>query len=189
MPDVFDMQNTIQSITAHCLQSPHKDPVRILLELMQTPAVRIHGPEHHILVGACLLTACKNAGAQADLSASLAEMAKRGAAYPGAACGMWGVCGAAASCGMAVSILTGAGPLSAESWRHANAVSARALSAIAPLGGPRCCKRDSFTALLQAGAYIRQEMGIPLQLPERIFCGFSGQNAQCIGTACPYHVK
>ena len=98
-------------------------------------------------------------------------------------------CGAAASCGMAVSILTGTGPLSTEGWRHANAASARALTAIAPLGGPRCCKRDSFTAVLQAAIYIRQEMGIPLAVPGRILCGFSAQNAQCIGLACPYHVK
>ena len=181
----YTMQDRVQKIIEECLKTEQKDPVKIFREIASADFVRIHGPEHHILVGACLLTACKNAGAQADLPAALAEMAKRGAAYPGAACGMWGVCGAAASCGMAVSILTGAGPLSAESWRHANAVSARALSAIAPLGGPRCCKRDSFTAILAAIDFVKEHLGVEMERNVPV-CNYSHMNNQCIGKKCPY---
>ena len=38
----------------------------------------MHGPEHHVMVGAALLTAYKNAGGDIDLHSALIEMLNRG---------------------------------------------------------------------------------------------------------------
>ena len=64
----------------------------------------MHGPEHHIMVGAALLTAYKNAGGNIDLNKALLEMYSRGKDVPGGVCGFWGACGAAISTGMYMSI-------------------------------------------------------------------------------------
>ena len=47
---------------------------------------------------------------------ALAELDSRAACVPGATCAKWGVCGAAASCGMAFAVLAGNAPLRREGW-------------------------------------------------------------------------
>jgi len=169
-----------------CLRTGSRDPVAIAKELMADPRIHMHGPEHHVLVASCLLAACKNAGAAMNWPEMLLEAIRRGKEVPGGACGFWGCCGAAISAGIAVSVLTGATPLEGETWGLSNRMTARCLSAIGSLGGPRCCKRDSLTALLTGTDFLREELGIQLDRPEEIRCGFFSRNAQCIGKRCPY---
>lgn len=77
------------------------NPIEIMQEIMENPYIYMHGPEHHILVGAALLAAYKNAGGKVDsFEDALEEMRHRGSEYPGGACGMWGCCGAAVSTGI-----------------------------------------------------------------------------------------
>ena len=87
---------------------------------------------------------------------------------------------------MCMSIITGTTPLSGKTWGLANITTARALEAIGRIGGPRCCKRDSFTAVIEAAKVIETELGIALDMPPRIKCSFSAQNKQCLGKRCPY---
>ncbi|HIY08301.1 MAG TPA: SAM-dependent methyltransferase [Firmicutes bacterium] len=177
----------VQTILDYCLSSPLTDPIRIMTQLMEAPYLYMHGPEHHILVGAALLTAYHNSGGQLDLPAALAEMAARGRQVPGGSCGLWGCCGAAVSAGMFVSIATGATPLSEEPWRLANQMTGQALAAIGGLGGPRCCKRNSFTAVLEAVPFAAGHLSVQMSLPKRVVCSFSRENAQCLHTRCPYY--
>ena len=108
------------------------------------------------MVGAVLLTAYKNCGGYEErggreaFEEALEEMRARGSEYPGGACGLWGCCGAAVSTGIFMSIITKATPLTGNSWRLSNEMTSRALGAVARLGGPRCCKRDS-----ARGDYVR----------------------------------
>lgn len=175
------------AIMEQCEKSTLKNPVSIMQAVMENPYIYMHGPEHHVLVGAALLTAYRNSGGQINLDAALREMESRGSGYPGGACGLWGCCGAAASAGMFVSIVTEATPLSSKPWALSNQMTARALDAIAGLGGPRCCKRNSFTAAKEAVLFTRENLGIAMELPEKIQCGFSNENRQCLGKNCPYH--
>ncbi len=172
----------VSMVQSVCLNAPDRDPLAVLLRLMALPDVHLHGPEHHVLVGSALLTA--------SLSGSLlqgVEMARRGQQVPGGACGFWGCCGAAVSAGMYVSIVTGSTPLKGREWGLSNLMTARALQAIGTLGGPRCCKRDSFTAVKEAVAFTAENLDIRMELPERIVCTYSPLNAQCLGAACPYN--
>ncbi len=175
------------SIIRHCLNSPSKNPIALMQEIMALPEIGMHGPEHHILVGAALLTAYKNAGGEIDLPAALAEMEKRGSRYPGGSCGYWGCCGAAVSTGMFLSIVNGTTPLSQDHWGEGNLMTARSLRAIGEIGGPRCCKRNAFTAVIAAAEYAREVLGVPMELPETLRCTHSHRNAHCLGEKCPYH--
>ena len=33
----------------------------------------------------------------------------------------------------------------------------------------------------------RRELGVAMDLPERVVCGFFSQNRECLGSRCPYH--
>ena len=52
----------LDSIVAVCLGSESRNPLEILETMMNMPFCHMHGPEHHVMVGAALLTAYKNAG-------------------------------------------------------------------------------------------------------------------------------
>ena len=112
-----------------CLQEKSADPIEILEKMMSQPFCHMHGPEHHVMVGAALLTAYHCAGGQLDLPRALREMLRRGKQVPGGACGHWGACGAGLSTGMFVSIATGSTPLAKEAWGLSNRMTARALAA------------------------------------------------------------
>ncbi|MCQ2433283.1 MAG: DUF5714 domain-containing protein [Clostridia bacterium] len=175
----------IDSIFGVCLSSQSKNPAEILIRMMELPFCHMHGPEHHIMVGSALLTAYKNAGGDIDLPKALSEMKNRGQSVPGGACGFWGACGAGVSSGMFVSIISGSTPLTGEPFGYSNRMTAKSLDAIGTVGGPRCCKRDSFLSILSAVDFVREHFGVEMEKPE-IICHFSKKNSQCLGKRCPF---
>lgn len=182
----------MDSIVLLCLGETSKSPIDILEKMMSKSFCHIHGPEHHVLVGAALLTAYHNAVKEMpeatyriDLSEALVEMMHRGKQVPGGACGYWGACGAALSAGMFVAIVTQNTPLATDTWRLSNLMTAKALESVANNGGPRCCKRDSYLSVLSAIAFVDQYMGVKMEQPQ-VTCTRSHRNNQCIGKECPF---
>ncbi len=175
----------MDSIISVCLAEESKNPIVIIKKLMALPFCHMHGPEHHVLVGSALLTAFKNAGGNIDLVSALTEMQSRGKKVPGGACGFWGACGAGISTGMFVSIVTGSTPLAKGAWGLSNKMTSSALGAIAEIGGPRCCKRDSYLAIIKAVEFAFEHLGVEMELGD-IKCTHSAQNNQCIGARCPF---
>ena len=178
----------MDSILGVCLAEKSKDPIVIIKKLMDLPFCHMHGPEHHVLVGSALLTAYKNAGGNIDLASALSEMQARGKKVPGGACGCWGACGAGVSAGMFVSIVTGSTPLAVKEWQLSNYMTAGALGAIASAGGPRCCKRNSYIAIIKAVEFSKAYLCVEMERGE-IKCTHSAQNNQCIGKRCPFWGK
>lgn len=175
----------MDTIIGLCLQETSKNPVEIIEKMMAQPFCHMHGPEHHVMVGAALLTAYHNAGGVLALESALSEMMNRGRAVPGGACGFWGACGAGISAGMFVSILSKSTPLAREPWGLSNQMTAKALDAIGQVGGPRCCKRDSFLSILAAIDFAKEHFGVEMTKP-RIVCTHSAKNNQCLGSRCPF---
>ncbi len=175
----------LDSIIAVCLSEKSKNPTEIIKKMMALPFCHMHGPEHHVMVGSALLTAYKNAGGNIDLPKALSEMQSRGSKVPGGACGFWGACGAGISAGMFVSIITGSTPMSNESWGLSNMMTGKALGAIGEVGGPRCCKRDSYISIVKAVEFVKENLGVEMELGE-IKCIHSDLNNQCIGMRCPF---
>lgn len=173
------------NITALCLAEKSKNPVEILLSLAKSLECPIHNPVHHVLVGSALLTAFKNAGGELDLEKALAELRVRAEQVPGGACGYWGACGAALSSGMFISVVTGSNPLADKEWRLSNLMTAASLGAIGKVGGPRCCKRNSYIAITEAVNFAKEHLGVEMELG-RIKCTHYTQNDRCIGERCPF---
>ena len=183
------MEERAKKIINACLQETSNNPIEIFNNIAKMDFVRIHGPEHHVLDGAALLTAFYNAGGKIDLQESLAELMKRGLQMPGATCGMWGVCGAVSSMGAALSIIDGTGPLSTDaSWGKHMEFPSAALHSLSERGGPRCCKRDAFLSFLKAIDFINENYDVKLE-SDRIQCSYSEKNEQCIRERCPFYKK
>ena len=176
----------IDQIIGVCLNETTKDPYAILSRLMDLPFCHMHGPEHHIMVGSALLTAYKNAGGNIDLPNALSEMQARGRKVPGGICGFWGSCGAAISSGMFISIATGSTPLAQKEWGMSNLMTSASLNAIGTVGGPRCCKRNSYLAIIEAVKFAKEHLDVTMELSP-IHCRHQSQNNQCIGKRCPFH--
>ena len=174
--DIFDI----------CMKEQSTNPLNILDKLMKQSFCHMHGPEHHILVGASIITAYYNAKKDMKPDESLKEMINRGKKVPGGICGYWGSCGAAVSSGIAMSIITQSTPLETEAFRLSNLMTSKALEKIACNGGPRCCKRDSYLAILTAIDFIYENLNVKLEKKD-ILCEYSNLNKQCIKEKCPFN--
>ena len=175
----------MDAIIGLCLKETSSNPIDVLEKMMAQPFCHMHGPEHHVMVGSALLTAYQNAGGDIDLHQALVEMMNRGKSVPGGACGFWGACGAGISAGMFVSIISKSTPLTVEPFGLSNSMTAAALGQIGAVGGPRCCKRDSYLSILAAIDFVKEHFGVEMEKPE-VVCSHSAQNKQCIGKRCPF---
>ena len=135
------------------------NPVVIFKQIAKKEYVSIHGPEHHILDGASLLVAYKNAGGEIDLEQALDRLMAEGVRMPGAMCGLWG--------------------------NHMQFTS-KAIGELGTINGPRCCKRDAMIAFKNGIDYVNAHYGVTLQY-EQMQCGFTDFNEQCIKERCPFH--
>lgn len=178
----------MDEIFSVCMNANSKNPVEILEKMMSMEFCHMHGPEHHVMVGASLLSAYKNAGGNVELSSALSEMYSRGKQVPGGVCGFWGACGAGISAGIYMSIITKSTPLAKEAWGLSNQMTARALNTIGQNGGPRCCKRDSYLAISEAVDFTEEKMGIKMEL-DKIICSRSSMNNQCRKNECLFYRK
>ena len=109
---------TLKDKAAMIIQDVRKEegcnPVRMFQNMAKKDYISLHGAEHHILDGVCLLVAYHNAGGNIDLDLALDQLMAEGIRMPGAMCGLWGICGAITSIGAALAIIDGTGPLSTE---------------------------------------------------------------------------
>lgn len=175
-------------ILEECKKHTETDPIAIFNSVTKCDFIRMHGPEHHIVDGACLLVAFKNAGGKINLDEGLKWVMTQGMKVPGAVCAHWGICGAVISLGTALSFIDGTSPLSTDgTWGNHMLFTAKAAEGIGRVNGPRCCKRDAYISFEAAIDYIKENYGV--ELTKSAFkCDFSNRNQQCIGGNCPYHV-
>lgn len=193
-----------------CLQWQGRCPADLLERLMADERCVAFGPIHHCLVGASLLACAQRAplsggeiaateascesparaqqALPTSLDAALDTLFERAHCVPGAACAQWGVCGAAASCGMAFAIMAENAPLKAAGWSEGQAMVSEILAAIAKAGAPRCCKRDSRIAVQVALPWFNEHFDAGLEQPSQVpVCASMPHNTVCMGPACVYH--
>lgn len=169
-----------------CRASSDPDPIRLADALMRNPAVKMHGPEHHFLVPAVLITAWCTVHGDERQAERLAIARKRAEDVKGGFCGFHGTCGAAMGAGIACSVLTGATPLARDEWRLSNLMTAACLTAIGEAGGPRCCKRDTFLALLIGRDFLNRHVNAGLHTEADPVCTFWAGNRECLMAHCPF---
>lgn len=180
--------SAVDLIENYCISSTSEDPLELALTLMRNPSVKMHGPEHHFLVPAVLLAAYYNIKKDYKEKATKIRMAKkRSSQILGGFCGFYGDCGAAVGTGIFVSLITNATPLSVTDWKLSNLATAKSLLVIAEHGGPRCCKRNTFLAILKAAEFIKENFGVSFKLNKDLKCGFYHLNNECLQENCPFH--
>lgn len=171
-------------IVEYCMAVDHTDPIAMAAILMKHPSLKMHGPEHHVLVPAVLVAAyCNATGRQKQKSAWLQTVIKRGSTIPGGACGFLGACGAGVGTGIFISTITGTTPVATESWGLSNLMTAKALFTIAKNGGPRCCKRDTFISILEGIDFLAEHYNVELSR-SNVHCSFSALNNECRMADC-----
>jgi hypothetical protein len=176
-------------IARFSIASNSKNPIEQAITLMRDLRVKMHGPEHHFLVPAVLLSAYYNVTGETDKKEEKINLAqKRALSVLGGFCGYQGDCGAAVGVGIFVSVMTGSTPLSTNEWRLSNLATGRSLITIAEYGGPRCCKRTSFLAILEATKFVRENFKVALLTSIDVKCDFNHLNKECIKEKCPFYV-
>lgn len=174
-------------IERFCLNTSLIDPIEMAELVMSHPEFKMHGPEHHFLVPAVLVTAFYNLRGEYKIKAEkLAIARQRSEKVPGGYCGSHGNCGAGVGAGIFFSIITGTTPLSGETWQLSNLLTGTCLVEIAKKGGPRCCKRDTFTALTHTLKFVDEKLELNIPAKQDMKCKFFRSNKQCLGAQCEY---
>ena len=176
----------MDSIIGLCLHEHSKNPIKIIDKMMAMPFCHMHGPEHHVMVGAALLTAYHNAGERWSFGRLCRRCTAAEKRFPEEPVVFGGACGAGISTGMYLSIVTKSTPLAEKEWGLSNQMTARALQKIGEAGGPRCCKRDSYLSIIEAVRFTEEKLGVHMEIKE-FSCTRSDRNNQCIQKACPFY--
>jgi hypothetical protein len=185
--DACHSADALDLIEHFCARSDSCDPIELCTELMRSPAIHMHGPEHHFLVPAALLATYDNLRGKPELKGPhLKDARERASRVPGGFCGTHGNCGAAVGTGIFWSVVTGSTPLSHESWCQCNALTGRSLMRISEAGGPRCCKRDSYLAVIEAMAHVNKLQSSNWSSSKPI-CEHSERNEKCSQGECLFH--
>lgn len=182
-------KDSMDLIFSYCLNSDETNPVNMAIELMKSENINMHGPEHHFLVPAVLVAAYYEKVSKPELKEDKLRITKeRAKKVPGGICGNYGTCGAAVGTGLFMSIITEATPLTEGSWGLSNEITGHSLISMGQTGGPRCCKRNTFIALVEACKFIEEKLDVKLYDYEntKITCEFKQNNKQCIGKRCPF---
>ena len=170
-----------------CGATKETDPMKVVLLLMKDPALQMHGPEHHYVVSCALLAVWRNLGTFEINDSALDEAIRRGRKVLLASCGLWGVCGAAAGVGIALSIATKANMLSDKERTLSMESVSESLAKIAKIGGPRCCKASTYSAIQKATEFLEREFEVELpSLTDPRPCYFRNLNEECLRDKCPY---
>jgi len=169
-----------------CRTSAETDMHALLATVRAHQSVAMHGPEHHAIVPAVILTCYRNLGG-AVTDEQLASVITRGAKIPGGFCGFAGTCGAAVGVGIAFAALIGSSPVKADERATSLRVTQAVLGALAELQAARCCQRDAWVALAAAAELSVELLDRPLIAAGGWTCQQSERNRQCLGPSCPLH--
>ncbi|MEI8354780.1 MAG: DUF5714 domain-containing protein [Deltaproteobacteria bacterium] len=176
-------------IERYCSNADSVSPLSLAITLMKNPSVKMHGSEHHFLVPAVLLAAFYNGtnAGKGVVGEKIREARKRAEEVKGGFSGFQGACGAAIGTGIFMSLVTGATPLSDRERKFSNMVTAESLRVIAENGGARCCKRESFWAIITAVKFVKMEFKVVLSLKLPAPCAFTALNRECLKERCRFY--
>lgn len=168
-----------------CTGTVTDDPVKLFRMMVRDEGVPMHSRMHHVIVPLALVTAFWSIKKDFDLRSYLNEVVARASDVPEMICGYWGCCGSAVGTGLFLSVITRTSPISrGKRWGQCNRLTSESLSAIADIGGPRCCKRNAVISIKTACAFMEREFGTEMH-PSEYACVRDKDNAECIGNRCP----
>jgi DNA-directed RNA polymerase subunit RPC12/RpoP len=177
-------EDALEVIENICRESTETDMLALLARLRAHEVVPMHGPEHHSIVPAIIVTAYRNTGG--DVRDSLIHMAvSRGSTIAGGACAFLGACGAATGVGTGFALLLGANPYEASRRRVVMGAAGRVMQELARHEAARCCQRDCWIGLRVAAECSRELLDMPLKADAPMQCEQRHLNRECMGRDCP----
>lgn len=181
--DSCHQTDAVDIIKHICLQSRETDATNLMQTIRSHPHFRMHGPEHHSMVPAVILTAMRNSGYFISDEQIITGI-ERGQTIAGGACAFLGICGAAAGVGIAISVLTEATPYDGDKRQAVQRMTQQVLGEIAAYNAPRCCQRDCWIALQEASKLLKEEFSKTMTAGP-IVCDQFKENKECIHHRCP----
>lgn len=182
----FSIQNAEMVIKEYCLESNEINPVSMALEIMKSPMIRLHGPEHHYLTAAVLAASYCNAK-NLPKDEMLEQLKVRCRKIPSAVCGYYGVCGDVMAAGAYASAVLETTYMSGKEWQDTAKMSLKCIAEVSKSIGPRCCKRTTITVLMAAVNAVEELFCVVLESPEKYICSFSKINEECIKDNCSFY--
>ena len=170
-----------------CLSEKSKNPIEIMCALMDLDFCNIHGCEHHTMVAAALLTAYFNTISDTDskvpmnLEEALRKLESVSELTIGGGCDYWKNCGAIDGAYKFWNVIS-------ESDSIPISLLIEIGNAVGSVGGPRCCKRSAYLAIIKATELVRKHLGVEMELPDILACKYSTRNTDCIKEDCPFCV-
>lgn len=170
-----------------CLKSHKTDPISLAVEIMRSPAIKMHGPEHHMIVPSVLLTCINNKYHSIENLKEKIELAETLAMERVPVCSYdLKMCGAAIGTGVFLEIYMDLDTRDEDEWSLPNQIIAESLKVIAEQKGPRCCKRDTYISLQGAVKFLADKFAIELPQSEAR-CTFSNRNKSCMQEDCNFY--
>ncbi len=182
--DACHAKDALAVIEHLCRSSQERDMLKLFKQIRAHPSIPKHGPEHHAMVPAIIVTAYRNSGGKLPENA-LKTALSRGSSVIGGACGFLGMCGAAAGVGIGFAILLEASPVAKAARSQAQKVTHAVLGKIAEYEAARCCNREVWTALTIASSLSEDFLHVRLWAEEQTKCDQKKFNAYCYGKKCP----
>lgn len=167
-----------------CERTHEKDMLKLFKHIRSHPSIPKHGPEHHAMVPAIIVTAYKNSGGSVPENA-LKTALSRGSGIIGGSCGFLGMCGAASGVGIGFAILLQSSPVTTTSRQAAQSVTHAVLGEIARYEAARCCNREVWTALSIASRLSETFLHVRLEAMADFKCDQKKFNQYCYGKKCP----
>ncbi len=185
--ECFSM-SPVEYVKIACLKYKGIDPNALAVEIMNTPTIRMHGPEHHFILPAVLLTCIYNLKGKADeLKEKLDSLEIRTNSETPDHCEYnIGNCGAAIGSGVFLSVFLDRKIEDEDEWSLSNQLVSESIKRIAELGGPRCCKRDTYISIQTAIEFLKNKFSIELPLSDAK-CTFSLRNKSCKHEDCIFY--
>lgn len=174
-------------IKTKCKKYLGNNPIDLAVEIMNIPAIRMHGAEHHYLTPAVLLTVFYNLTnrvaskdeALEDLEHYILKNAPQSCSLEA------GTCGAAIGSSLFFKkYLSNYFP--ADKLKElSDYVREKSIKEIDQIKLSRCCKRDTYISIIETSKVIRNELSLDIELSEPK-CTFSNRNKTCGMEACPF---
>jgi len=165
--------------------SEEKDPMALMVAAMKIAGVHMHGPEHHVMLPAVMLTCYKNCGGDIDYFVAMKEAFRRANQVPGGACGYMGTCGASTGAGIYACLVLRSSPVNGDVWSKPALLTSACLGRLGECVGCRCCKRSSFICIEEAVKWTKEHTGIDIPISSAV-CDFYENNRECVFAECPF---
>lgn len=186
--DECHSKDAAEFIKTFAKRAAYSDMIEMMEKIREHPSMRIHGPEHHSMVPAIMVSVYKNSGGKVT-NEDIDTAVERGQTIAGGSCAFMGVCGAVSGVGTGFSILMKANPYKAKERKILQNITKEVLEKIAGFEAARCCQRDCFVALEAASKLSSAILGKTLLADYHMVCTQYADNKECIGAQCPLWEK